>query len=117
MISKKVVMLGVLGIGVSVLFSIAFLTLPATVEGKAKVVAIEGIAYNVDSSLSDNLKSLTGKKVYVTLDSGKTFAGTVKEVGNHLMHMEKLDGKEFFDALIRIENISAVDTRFRAFQR
>ncbi|MBW2250084.1 MAG: hypothetical protein JRF60_05515, partial [Deltaproteobacteria bacterium] len=75
--------------------------------------AIKGISYNVNSSLADNLKSLIGKKVYVTLDSGKTFAGLVKEVGNHLMHLEKLDGKDYFDALLRIENISAIDTRFR----
>ncbi len=91
--------------------------LPTEAEAKSKVVAIEGISYNVNSSLADNLKSLIGKKVYVTLDSGKTFAGSVKEVGNHLMHLEKLDGKDYFDALIRIENISAIDTRFRDFKR
>ena len=49
----------------------------------------------------------------MTLDSGKTFVGIVKEVGNHLMWLEKLEGKEFFDALIRINSITAIDTRFR----
>jgi hypothetical protein len=83
----------------------------------AKVAAIEGMAYNVGASLQDNLKSLVGKKVYVTLDSGKTFGGVVKEVGNNFVHLEKLDGKDFFDALIRIEDISAVDAKFRDFQR
>jgi small nuclear ribonucleoprotein (snRNP)-like protein len=88
-----------------------------TEGSKSKVVAIEGVSYNVNSSLADNLKSLIGKKVYVALDSGKTLAGFVKEVGNDLMHLEKLDGKDYFDALIRIENICAMDTRFRDFQR
>ena len=78
---------------------------------------IEEISYNVNSSLADNLKSLIGKKVYVALDSGKTFAGFVKEVGNDLMHLEKLDSKDYFDALLRIENIIAIDTRFRGFQQ
>jgi small nuclear ribonucleoprotein (snRNP)-like protein len=87
------------------------------VGAQSNVVAIEGINYNVDSSLADNLKSLSGKRVYVTLDSGKTFSGTIKGVGNHLVHLEKLDGKEFFDALIRIESISAIDTRFRDIKR
>jgi hypothetical protein len=33
------------------------------------------------------------------------------------MPLEKLDGKDHFDALLRIENISAIDTRFRNIQR
>jgi hypothetical protein len=33
------------------------------------------------------------------------------------MHLEKLDGKDYFDALLRIDNISAIDTRFRDIQR
>jgi small nuclear ribonucleoprotein (snRNP)-like protein len=91
--------------------------LPTEAAAKSKVVAIKGVSYNVNSSLADNLKSLIGKKVYVTLDSGSTFTGFVKKVGNHLIHLEKLAGKDYFDALIRIENISAIDTRFRDFKR
>lgn len=114
---KKVKMLSFVGIILAMLFSAAFLTLPAEVQAKAKVLVIEGMSYNVNSSMVDNLKSLMGKRVYVTLDSGKSFAGFVKEVGDHLVHLEKLDGKDFFDALIRIENISAIDARFRKLQR
>ncbi len=114
---KKGKILSLGGIMLAMLFSVAFLMLPNEAEAKAKVVAIKGISYNVNSSLEDNLKSLIGKKVYVTLDSGKTLAGVVKKVGNHLIHLEKLDGKDFFDALIRIENISAIEARFRKYQR
>lgn len=96
---------------------LTLLMMPAEAGAKAKVVAVEGISYNVNASMADNLKSLVGKKVYVTLDSGKTFTGYVKDVGNHLMHLEKLQGKDYFDALIRLENISAIDTRFRDIQR
>ena len=91
--------------------------LPAEVEAKSKIVPIEGISYNVNSSLADNLKSLINQKVSVTLNSGKTFTGFVKEVGNHLMHLEKLDGQDHFDALLQIENISAISTRFRTIKR
>ena len=76
----------------------------------------EEISYDVNSFLADNLRSLIGKKVYVALDSGNTFAGFVKEVGSDLIHLEKLDGKDYFDALIKIESINAIDTRFRGFQ-
>ena len=114
---KKSKMVGSVGLALIILFYISILMLPTEAVAEPKVVAIEGISYNVNSSVADNLKSLIGKKVYVTLDSGKTFSGFVKEVGNHLMHLEKLDGKDHFDALIRIENISAIDTRFRNLQR
>jgi hypothetical protein len=109
--------LSLVGIMLALVFFVAVLTIPATAVAAAKVTTIEGMGYNVGASLQDNLKSLVGKKVYVTLDSGKTFAGIVKEVGNSFVHLEKLDGKDFFDALIRIEDISAVDAKFRDFQR
>ena len=86
-------------------------------DEKYKVVAIEGMSYNVDASLEENLKSLDGKKVSVACVSGKTFSGFVKKVGNHLIHLEKLDGKDYFDALIRIENICAVEAQFWKIQR
>jgi hypothetical protein len=106
-----------MGIILSILLFVASLTLPVVVEAKAKVVAIEGISYDVNFTLERNLKSFVGKKVYVNLDSGETLAGFVKEVGNHLIHLEKLDGKDFFDALIRIESIIAIEAKFRDFQR
>ena len=94
---KSSTMIGSWGIALVILFSVTIFMLPAEAEAKTKVVAIEGISYNVNSSLADNLKSFIGKKVYVTLDSGKTFTGFVKEVGNHLMHLEKLVGKDYFE--------------------
>jgi hypothetical protein len=82
-----------------------------------QAVAVEGATYNVDASMGDNLKAFTGKKVNVTLDSGVIIVGLVKGVGDHLVHLEKLAGKEYFDALIRIDRIDAIDARFRQIQR
>jgi hypothetical protein len=90
---------------------------PATARAASNLVAVEGVSYNVDASLADNLTALIGKRVYVTLASGKTLTGFVKAVGNHLLHLEKLASKDYFDALIRIERISAIDTRFREVKR
>lgn len=90
---------------------------PSGAMAQPKGASGEGVSYNVNSSILDNLKSLVGKKVEVVLTSGKTFTGIVKEVGTHLVHLEKLEGKEYFDALIVIENISALDSRFRGEQR
>jgi small nuclear ribonucleoprotein (snRNP)-like protein len=114
---KRVKKLSSMGILLAILSCVAVLSHSAEAKAKAKVAAIEGMRYNVSASLQDNLKSLIGKRVYVTLDSGKTLAGFVKEVGNNLVHLEKLEGKDFFDALIRIEDINAIDVKFRDFQR
>jgi len=114
---KRRKMLGLVGVMLALVFVMAVVALPDEAVAAAKVSAVEGMSYNVGASLQDNLKSLVGKKVYLTLDSGKTFAGLVKEVGNNFVHLEKLDGKDFFDALVRIEDISAVDAKFRDFQR
>ena len=114
---KRATVLGSLGIAIAVMFTTVFFFPSTQVVAAPKVVAIEGMSYNVNSSLADNLKALTGKKVSVTVISGKTFSGVVKDVGVHLIHLEKLEGKEYFDALIRIENISAIEAMFRNYQR
>lgn len=99
------------------LLTVFLLIQPVGAEAKSQMVAVEGAAYNVNSSLADNLKSFVGKKVYLTLAPGTTMAGIIKEIGVHLVHLEKIDGKEFSDALIRLENIVAIDTLFREYQR
>jgi len=106
-----------IGIMIAILFLVVFWGLPAQAGAKSEVVAIEGMSYNVNASLEDNLKSLVGKNVLVTCVSGKTISGFVKNVGNHFIHLEKLDGKDYFDALIRIENICSVEAQFRKIQR
>ena len=93
------------------------LGLPVFSAAKSNIVAIEGVAYSVSSTLAENLKALRGKKVSVIVDSGATITGIVKEIGDHLIHLEKLDNKDFFDALVRIDEIKAIETRFREIKR
>ena len=114
---KKSKVVGAVGLVLAILFNVIIFMPSLEAAAETKVVPVEGVSYNVNASLQDNLNSLIGRKVYVTLNSGKTFAGSVKVVGDHLMHLEKLDGKDYFDALIRIEDISAIDTRFRELVR
>ncbi|TNF97899.1 MAG: hypothetical protein EP297_09485 [Gammaproteobacteria bacterium] len=101
----------------SILTATIFLANPALVLAKQNIVAVEGASFTINASMSQNLKSFIGKKVSITLDSGKVFSGTVKDVGDHFLHLEKLDGREYYDALIRIEDIGAFDSRFRKLQR
>jgi small nuclear ribonucleoprotein (snRNP)-like protein len=102
-----------LGMALVLLLTTLILILPNEALAGRKTMAIEGISYGVNQSMSDNLESFVGKRVSVILISGKTFTGFVKEVGPHLIHLEKLENKEYFDALIRTESITAIEAKFR----
>ena len=95
-----------------ILFVAIFFYFPTAVRARS-VVALEGESFNVSSSIKDNLKAYVGKDVLIHLRSGKTFQGFVKSVDDHFVHLEKLSGREFYDALIRIEDISAIEAKFR----
>ncbi len=114
---KRGRVLGLAGLTMAIMFFALFLTFSIEANAAAKTKAIEGMSYNVNASLEDNIKTLVGKRVHITMDSGTKFIGKVKAVGNHLLHLEKLDRKDFFDALIRLEDISAIDAKFRDFDR
>lgn len=78
-----------------------------------KVTTLEGVNFDTSHTMADNLKVYVGKDVIVDLRSGKTLQGYVKAIGNGLVHLEKLSGRDFYDALIRIDDISAVEVKFR----
>ena len=100
-----------------ILIMVILLAISVQALAKQNIVAVEGASFTINASMSQNLQSFIGKTITVTLDSGKVISGTVKSVGDHMLHLEKLSGKEYYDALIRIENIGAFDSRFRAIQR
>jgi len=73
----------------------------------------DAIQFNVSASMADNLFMLKGKTVTVYLASGQTITGTVNDVKGNLLHLIKLSQKEFFDALVEVDRISAIETRVR----
>ena len=53
----------------------------------------------------------------VILSSGQSLPGYVKDVKEGLLHLEKLGGgRDYHDALVRVKDISAMDTKFRGFK-
>jgi hypothetical protein len=91
---------------------VIFLTFQTEVYAKS-VTTLEGAKLDVSISLKDNLKFYVGKDVFIHLRSGKTIQGYVKSVGSDFVHLEKLAGRDFYDALVRIEDISAMEVKFR----
>lgn len=108
----RVALLRVLAI--TICWGVCLLFFEAEAPAQQKTVtALEGAKFDTGASLSDNIKTFAGKDMLVHLSSGKTVQGYVRSVGNGLLHLEKLTGKDFYDALIRIEDISAIEVKFR----
>ncbi|MEJ2170825.1 MAG: hypothetical protein P8X90_35485 [Desulfobacterales bacterium] len=83
-------------------------------ESQARTATpVKGAKFDTSFSLADNLKMYVGKNIIVHLKSGKSFQGFVKAVGTNTVHLEKLTGKDFYDALIRIDQIAAIEAKFR----
>lgn len=66
------------------------------------------------STVKDVLVENTGKRVTVQMDNGQSLEGTVVKVGDHAVHIARLAGREFYDAVVSINRISAVIVRARS---
>lgn len=61
----------------------------------------------------DNLLAFKGKTVTVTLSSGQSITGIVKDAKNGVLLLEKLSQKEYYDAVILVDRINAIEARVR----
>ena len=77
--------------------------------------AAGGAPLDPAASIADNLKKLlaSGKSVELVLDNGKSYKGKLGAVGDHMVVVTELEGREFFDALVAIEQIAAIEVRAR----
>lgn len=70
---------------------------------------LKSAAVTINDIMSEN----TGKRVIVRMDSGEDLEGTVGKVGISLVHLSKISGKDFYDAVVRIDRISAEPFKVR----
>ena len=96
-----------------VLMALLLVNLFVTLQTAQAAEDPEYVQLNTAKPLADNLIALKGKTVAVSLSSGQTVTGVVKEVQNNLLYLEKLSQKEFYDALIRVDLIVAIEVRAR----
>ncbi|MFN0038665.1 MAG: hypothetical protein ACKVP2_04050 [Burkholderiales bacterium] len=59
------------------------------------------------------LADVAGKRVILRMEAGEEIEGTVSAVGEQLVHVSKLAKREFFDAYVNIDRISAVIVRVK----
>ena len=72
------------------------------------------MVFEEQDSMATALKRLEGKAVRLRLaGSGEEVAGKLQKVGKELAHLSDLSGREFFDAVVRIDQVSAVSVQVR----
>jgi hypothetical protein len=64
-------------------------------------------------TIRTTLEQQTGKAVKLRLKSGQELGGTVARFGNGVVQLSQVSGMEFFDAVVSIDDISAVLIRVR----
>lgn len=64
-------------------------------------------------SMHSVLEGYMGKRVTLRLQGGEELTGRVKFVGKELLHLEGLNGREFFDALVDVSRIEALIVRVK----
>jgi hypothetical protein len=85
-------------------FSLAApMTMPSKTFAEDKKLSV-----SEEEAIKDGLKALTGKAVTLQLSSGQDVSGTIEEVGPEVVRIGQLSGKEFYSALVSIEEISAL---------
>ena len=75
-------------------------------------VAEEKTQINTAFSVKQTLSSFTGQRVLLKTAAGD-IEGTVVSVGDHIVHIAKLSGKDYYDAVVVIDQIIAVVFRAR----
>ncbi len=91
---------------------VAATVLLSAVIGTGTVAFAEGeLDVSTAEAIPATLNKQVGKRVTIKLTSGHELEGTVAKVGPAAIHLSQLAGKEFFDAVVRLDQVSAVIVR------
>ncbi|MBK6407599.1 MAG: hypothetical protein IPF66_22830 [Holophagales bacterium] len=72
------------------------------------------MVFEEQDTMANVLKRLEGKGVRLRLaGSGEEVIGRLQKVGKELAHLSDLSGREFFDAVVRIDQVSSVSVQVR----
>ena len=88
---------------------VGLMVMSAPIASAAEVTYDLKPAATMKALLTDSI----GKRVVLRLESSEEIEGTVVVVGEHLVHISKLSKRDFFDAFVSIDRISAVIIRVR----
>ena len=73
------------------------------------------MVFDEQDPLSAVLQRLEGKTVRLRLAGGADeVVGKLQKVGRELVHLSDLSGREFFDAVVRIDQVAGVSVQVRS---
>jgi hypothetical protein len=93
---------------------VSILMAGSLVVGPSPAVAAE-VALELDSpsAMKTNLERTVGQRVKLRLMTGQELEGVVTKVGATAVHLASLSGMDFYDAVVRLDHVSAVIMRMR----
>ena len=86
----------------------------SSAQEQAQVDSVKSATGRCDVVLVEELNKRIGGWVCVTINSGTTYCGVVMKERDGLVHLSKVQGKEFSDVLIRISDISSIGVSTRS---
>lgn len=88
---------------------LAALTL-LTVSGFAD----SAIGFQPSDSILSVLKKQIGQRVELRLKSGEKIGGKIEGLGEKLVHLSSITGMEFYEAVVAVDDVSAIVVRAAA---
>ncbi len=92
---------------VAVAFAVVTLSGSAAIAQEARFELRDG------DTVKAVLERQVGKRVSLVVPSSPEITGVVTRVGDRVVHLSELAGREFFDAVVSLDRISAVVIRVR----
>ena len=88
----------------------------ATVALSSAAFAEEAGGFQIQSGdkVRTVLERSTGQTVGLRVGSGEEIRGKIGRVGDHVVHLTELSGREFFDAVVPLDAIEAVVIKARS---
>jgi len=74
---------------------------------------VNDLDLNSPEAIRVNLERFLGERITINLIGGGELQGVVSKVGVTTLYITELTGKEFFDAVVRLDHISAVTVKMR----
>ena len=76
----------------------------------ASPVATSKISIEIGNgdTMNDIMQRNVGKFVEIKLNSGETLSGRLVRTNPNLLHISKITGRNYFDAVVRIDDVSAL---------
>ncbi len=76
--------------------------------------ADDALAIKPDDTVKSVLGRSVGQTVALRVGAGDELRGKVTKVGDHVVHVSELSGREFFDAIVPLDSITAVIVKARS---